>query len=132
MRRTVHRVAVVLTVACGLTACGPAFRLTLSTTSSTEPLRAKPPGCEFRVVNIPPQGPYEEIGTLTRASWATNDPVAFKNAVAGDVCRIGGDVVVTEVNGDGIYVRGTVLRKVGPPAGPAANVAPGAAGLIRP
>jgi len=40
------------------------------------------------------------------------------------VCRVGGDVVVTEINGNGRYVRGTVLRKRLPPAAPPPAAAP--------
>ena len=75
---------------------------------------AKPSNCDFRVVNVLPQGgDLEEIATLTRAdgSSLTNEPTTFKTAVQVDVCRLGGDVVITEVNGQGYYVRGTVLRK---------------------
>jgi hypothetical protein len=61
-------------------------------------------------VNLPPKGDFEEIATLTAETRPVVDPVQFKTAVAADVCRVGGDVVVTEVNGYGQYVRGTVLR----------------------
>jgi hypothetical protein len=79
--------------------------------SSPTPVAAKTGRCEFRVVNLPPAGDYEEIATLTPPySYGDITAEAFKANVHDEVCRIGGDVVVTEVNGQGIYVRGTVLR----------------------
>ncbi len=72
----------------------------------------KSPGCDFLVVNLPPQGPYEEIGTVGAPEGERVDtPTEFKQAVRSSVCQAGGDVVVTQVNGAGYYVRGTVLRK---------------------
>lgn len=89
-------------------------------TSTSAPLTAKPANCDFRVVNLPPRADeYEEIATLSLASKAADDPDQFKSAVRADVCKVGGDMVVTEVNGAGRYVRGTVLRKrLPPPAAP--------------
>jgi hypothetical protein len=70
--------------------------------------------CDFRVVNTIPDGKYDEIATLS-IDWETGtaamDPDDFKLRVRPDVCRVGGDVVITEINGYGAYVRGTVLRK---------------------
>jgi hypothetical protein len=85
--------------------------------STAGPLASKAPTCDFRVVNLLPQGgDFEEIATLTQRegkALALN-PTEFKAAVQADVCRLGGDLVVTEVSGWGGYVRGTVLRKKGP------------------
>ncbi len=98
----------VLVVGCSLT---PSYKLTASTKT---PPASKPPTCEFRVVNMPPQGNFEEIATLTPEDYAASDPEKFKSVVQADVCRVGGDVAITEVNGFGQYVRGTVLRKTAP------------------
>jgi len=100
----------------------------LSTSSST-PLTAKPADCDFQVANLPPGGDgYEEIATLTPSKGRAVTPDSFKSTVRADVCKVGGDVVVTEINGRGEYVRGTVLRKrVAPAAAEPAAVAPAAA-----
>jgi hypothetical protein len=62
---------------------------------------------------VPPHDGYEEIGLLTSSEGTAfaENPEEFKRAVQADVCRVGGDIVVTEVNGWGGYVRGTILRK---------------------
>lgn len=86
----------------------PAYSLTKSTTVPTQSYANT---CKFRVVNLVPKGDYEELGTLIpeRYLQATN-PTDFENAVRALVCSIGGEVVVTEINGGGGYMRGTVLR----------------------
>ena len=105
MNRTV---SLVLLVAA---ACASPAKYTISV-SSTSRLAEKPATCEFRVVNLPPSGAdYEEIATLTPDYYSAYKPDDFKRAVAAPVCRVGGEVVVTEVNGQGAYVRGTVLRQ---------------------
>ena len=82
--------------------------------------RAKRIGCDFVVMSTSPSGLYEEIGTLTYGSKtlstyrASRDPDEFKQAVRGDVCKLGGDVVVTQVDRQGTIVRGAVLRKTIP------------------
>jgi hypothetical protein len=99
-------------VVVGLIGC-VRYEMSVSTTS---PTRAKTATCEFRVVNMIPGGNYEEIATLTVSDKAAESPDEFKRAVREDVCRVGGDVVVTEINGLGLYVRGTVLRQQPSPA----------------
>ncbi len=64
-----------------------------------------------RAINLAPGAGFEEIATLTPSGDVpARTPDQFKAVVRADVCRVGGDVVVTEVNGLGEYVRGTVLR----------------------
>jgi hypothetical protein len=83
-----------------------------TTVSTNRPLVAKPATCDFRVVNLAPTtGGFEEIATLTpQPGVVAYTPEAFKQSVQADVCKLGGDLVVTEINGAGAYVRGTVLR----------------------
>ena len=92
-------------------ASGPMYTMSVSATS---PLTAKPASCEFKVVALAPTGDgYEEIAILSpqQPSWVAGDPDSFKKEVRSEVCRVGGDLVVTDVNGHGSYVRGTVLRE---------------------
>jgi hypothetical protein len=91
-----------------VTGCSPSFKL--SPTAGVAPA-AKPPGCAFKVVAALPSGPYEEVGILSQSSGWASDPEAFKQAVEADVCAVGGDVVVTEINGYGYYMRGVILRR---------------------
>jgi hypothetical protein len=53
-------------------------------------------------------------GSRTLSTYrASRDPEEFKNAVRRDVCAIGGDAVVTQVDSQGTIVRGAVLRRLG-------------------
>ncbi len=105
-----------LVAGCAPTPGGPLFAWTANglhftpTVTSSKPLAAKAPGCDFEIRSLLPQdGPYAEIGILKSDGWVCNDPVAFKKAVQADVCRLGGDVVFVHLNGYGQYVQGTVL-----------------------
>ncbi len=95
------------------TGCGGYhYDLAMTGTAPTAPSAAT---CDFKVVGLPPQVPFDEVATLTPevtmfGAKAARDPLKFKSAVHDAVCKVGGDVVVTEVNGQGVYVRGTVLR----------------------
>jgi len=60
---------------------------------------------------MPPATGYEELATLRLGFSMSTDPDYFKQAVRSDVCRVGGDLVVTELNGQGGFVRGVVLRR---------------------
>lgn len=103
------QVALGAVVAFTFGACVPPRSYRLSTTQqiATTP---KPASCDFRVVNLPPQGDFEEIATLDFVYDPAHNPDEFKQAVHDKVCSVGGDVVVSEINGNGLYVRGTILR----------------------
>lgn len=79
----------------------------------------KPAACDFEVRSTLPTAGYTEVGTLTYGSRtlstyrSTNDPMQFKEAVRRDVCALGGDIVVTQVDAHGTIVRGAVLRAEG-------------------
>ena len=74
----------------------------------------KPENCKFRVLSTIPKGDYEEIGVFN-IDWGDfsqpSTPDELKQIVQKDVCKAGGDIVVGEVNGSGVYVRGTLFRK---------------------
>ncbi len=102
-----------LVVAAGAMGC-VSYQMSV-TTPTPGPSRTST--CDFRVLNLPPGGgEYEEIATLTPARGRATTPEEFKEAVKDDVCHVGGDVVLAEINGQGWYVRGTVLRKRAPTA----------------
>ena len=78
---------------------------------------AKAPDCDFEVRATIPKDGYEEIATVVFGSRtlttyrASRDPDEFKSAIRHDVCAIGGDAVVTQVDAQGTIVRGAVLRR---------------------
>lgn len=96
---------VMLLSSCAFYAVQPRYVLTKTGT----PAAAKPKGCDFAIVTTKVERAYEEVAILDSTVTAEN-AAAFKQAVGPDVCELGGDAVLAEVNGKGGYVRGTVLR----------------------
>jgi hypothetical protein len=70
----------------------------------------KPPGCEFELLTTRPPRPYVELGVLERSMRVAGSASDFKESVRENVCNAGGDAVLTELNGLGGYIRGTVLK----------------------
>jgi hypothetical protein len=71
--------------------------------------------CEFQVVSSLPHESVQEIGTLSLKNGINGDvprdASRFRADVHDQVCELGGDVVLTEVNGHGDIVRGIVFRR---------------------
>jgi hypothetical protein len=98
-----------------VTGCAAAAYNYVPTTSQSA--AARPAGCGIDVLTARPDRPFVELGVL---EWGipTNSVAAFRTAVRPKVCAAGGDAVLAEVNGNGTYVRGTVLRYRGADASP--------------
>jgi hypothetical protein len=80
------------------------------TASATAPARDL--ACDFAVVATPPGPGYQEIGLLDAPDGScVQGAQAFKQAARAEVCKAGGDVVMTEISGFGCYKRGIVFRK---------------------
>ena len=94
----------VLLLACAMSA--PSFKLTKTGAAGL----AKPASCDFIIATTKVDRPYDEIAILDRGSTDVGDAAEFKETVRTQVCGLGGDAVIAEVNGYGKYVRGTVLR----------------------
>jgi hypothetical protein len=120
MRRLILSLLTLLATMVALVACGRPPIAYMATPTTATPPPAHSPGCEFAVTATVPAG-YIEVGTLTFGSRtlssyrASRDPVEFKEAVRADVCRMGGDVVVTQVDAQGTIVRAAVLQRATAP-----------------
>ena len=81
--------------------------------SGTHRYAAYPATCHVRLVATEPGEEYEEIGILSvdGDERAFRDPGLFLQEAREEVCRAGGEVVVTQVNGYGSIVRGVVFRR---------------------
>lgn len=94
-----------------LAACAtlaPAYKVTRTGTTGA----AKPASCDFIIATTKVDRSYDEIAILDcdpNRPFAS-DVAAFKESVRAQVCGVGGDAVIAEVNGYGSYVRGTVLK----------------------
>jgi hypothetical protein len=103
-----------LALAVALAGCGYSYT---QTTQNAAP--AKPENCSFDVLTTRPERAYVELGVLesqgSPGSGAANASI-FRSRIGEQVCQVGGDAVLTEVNGLGNYVRGTVIKYTGAPA----------------
>jgi hypothetical protein len=95
---------VILLPACAMYA--PKYKLTATGAVGV----AKPASCDFIIATTKVDRPYDEIAILDCDANKAGDVAAFKESVRTQVCGIGGDAVIAEVNGYGSYVRGTVLK----------------------
>ncbi|EKT87035.1 hypothetical protein [Leptospira santarosai] len=88
----------------GCTVYKPSF---VKTSASNYP--AKPETCDFTILTILPNKPFEEIGVIENQSIVVNIS-DFKTMSQPYVCSQGGDAVVAFVNGHGIYIKGTIIK----------------------
>jgi hypothetical protein len=102
----------VMALSCGQTPTPTQYLLTSTATpGSAKPGAAKPADCDFQLVNLPPQKDFEEIGMVTHiAGNRESNPKIFKESIRQDVCSVGGEIVLTQVNDLGEFVRGTIVR----------------------
>jgi hypothetical protein len=102
------RIATAMALSC-LCACQMPYPLTLSTKAKLTP---KSPNCTFQVTASPVDGTeYEEIARVNGGAMGVSSSESFRKSVQRDVCRVGGDVVVTHVNEYGYIYRGVILRR---------------------
>jgi hypothetical protein len=102
------RVLALLVVA-GCTSATFAFSPTATVVSS------KPDNCPVDVVTSPPSRTFQEIGTLDFYNGTEPTTLdAFKQAVAKQVCSVGGDAVIAVSNIKGQFTKGTIIGYVGP------------------
>jgi hypothetical protein len=106
-------------------ALGPALFLVLAcaspkfTPNSSIRADAKPDDCKVEVLSLPPAQPVDELGIIDFEGGTTNSgyrlgvpgtAAELRERLASEVCRVGGDAVLAQVNGLGQYIRATVLR----------------------
>jgi hypothetical protein len=90
-----------------LGACDPALKYVRTTHNAADP---KPAKCAFDVLTVRPDRPFQELGVLEPDGPYTGSVAEYRNIARPFVCKAGGDAVVAEVNGLGMYIRGTVIR----------------------
>lgn len=103
--------AVALALGALTSGCAAHAHFTRTTTAQAAP---REPTCAFEVFTTRPDRPYDELGVIEdpkREGWRSISRVSdFIDVSRQSVCEAGGDAVLAEVNGMGIYVRGTVIR----------------------
>ncbi len=102
--------AVLLAATCLLSGCffKPGYSVTRLTAVEVS---ARAPDCDFDVVTLPPSRPFDDVGSLNWDSGAAvGTPAMLKDAIRSQVCAIGGDAVIGQMNGHGNFIAGTVIR----------------------
>jgi hypothetical protein len=100
-----------LTAGVTLLACG-----STTVTKSGQPTSPHEPTCDFAIYTVPPEG-YAEVGSIDVSGglYGANtfrDLNDFKDHIRPAVCNLGGDAAVAWANGQGIYIKATVIRHV--------------------
>jgi hypothetical protein len=112
-RQTLERRRIQLALSLGVLAIGCAsMSPNYGLTKSVNNLTPKAANCEFTVVTVPSDRPQEQVGILDAemVPYAATTAAEFQDAVRKQVCEVGGDAVLAEINGRGRYVRGTIVR----------------------
>jgi hypothetical protein len=122
------RVALAMVCLCAL-GCMPAGRYT----HTGPPQTAKAEGCPVLVLTTSPAEEYVELGVIDVTQNPPTGIEGFQKMAAPYVCKAGGDAVIAFANGNGVYIKGTVLKRVdatarAPQPPPPVVVAPPVAG----
>jgi hypothetical protein len=74
----------------------------------------RPDSCEVALLFAPPDRAYDSLGVLAPADIEhpklAREEGRFRSAVLDQVCAAGGDAVVIERDGEGRYLRATVIK----------------------
>ena len=110
-------------LACGFLACG-----TTEVTASGPAAAPRAATCNFDILTTVPLLGYREIGTIDVTSGPYGDNrftnlTEFKQHIQPNVCQLGGDVAIAFANGDGLYIKATVMKRVESKAAPVAEAA---------
>jgi hypothetical protein len=85
----------------------------LYTPTNSRTSSMKPDGCEFEILTTPPARAFEEIGVLDldpKVDYSPSTIPEFRKVAAHHICSHGGDAVIAQANGLGLYIKGTVVR----------------------
>lgn len=82
-------------------------------TRTADVVEAREPDCQFDVFTMHTPAGFQEIAVVDIAAYydAITTADAFRKRVAPEVCKAGGDAVAAMVNGNGVYVKGVILRR---------------------
>lgn len=80
------------------------------TKTTTVAAPAREATCTFEIFTTRPDRAFDELGIIDVTDFRPETAAEFRNVAQSKVCAAGGDAVLAEVNGYGLYVRGTVIR----------------------
>ncbi len=91
--------------------CAPATFSFNPTMKGTVPRES---GCEWDLLDGPPEDAFEEVGTLAYYNGdVPKTPDEFRKAVSKRVCEVGGNAVIADAAVNGEMKNGTVIRRTG-------------------
>ena len=104
-----------------LLAAGCSAEMRYTPTKASKDVAAKAADCSIDVLSTRPDRPFDELGIIDFAggvvgkntgqrSGVPDSAGELKEKVRPEVCRAGGDAVISEINGVCQYVRATVVR----------------------
>jgi hypothetical protein len=99
---------IVMLLGIGTTGCGSSNYVV--TRTSAAPVVSKAPDCDFAILTHA-EPDYEEVAMFERENQPAMTAAEFQKMVRKQVCEVGGDAVVAEIDNQGAYLRGTVLRR---------------------
>lgn len=87
----------------------------MSLTRSGTTLSSRAPNCDFQIFTATPSASFEELGTIdVEPGWSGINTYTkltdFKERIAPEVCRAGGNAAVAMANGFGMYIKAVVLN----------------------
>ena len=99
-------VALVLVAGSCALGCSPSWALTRTGVVAD----ARAADCDVRLLTLPPEGAYEEIGILDQSGHGDiRNAGAFLASVRPHVCAAGGNAIVPRMSATAQYMGGTVL-----------------------
>lgn len=107
----------VILILFSLASCSTTPKMSYSQASKKQ-YASKTKGCDFNFRSTMPKESFEEIGTINLAPsmygngipLLPSDPDEMKLLIQDRVCSVGGDAVVTDINGHGQFVRATIIK----------------------
>ena len=103
-----HRLIVVLAL---VAACVPTSYTFSPTTKGVSARDPGPNGCEFTILQTPPDETFEEVGTFKHYNGDVPKTEAeFKKAISKRVCEVGGHAVIPARTSQGGYETATVIK----------------------
>lgn len=80
----------------------------------TGPTQApRPENCKYRLLTTVPAERYMELAVIdVDAAYAPKNMATFGKKIAPKVCEAGGDAVIARANGNGQWIKATVLKRL--------------------
>lgn len=86
-----------------LLACGS------TTMTSSRDVPSREPDCDFEILTALPASGYHEVAVVDVQGKGLTEIADFKEEIQPSVCEAGGDAALALANGNGVYIKATVI-----------------------